>query len=76
MLPLTRTLKLAFLDRGLRQIDVAAAIGIDETRLSRIVNGREPPSPRVKAALARLLHKPAAALFPAAPAAPRDRPAA
>ncbi len=69
------TLKIALLTRGISQTQAAASCHVAQTRLSRIVNGREAPSPRVKAALAKLLRVPAHELFPARPAAP-ERPAA
>ncbi len=67
------TLKIALVTRGLTQRGAAALVHVNEPRFSRIVNGREAPSPRVRAALAHLLKRPAAELFPAAP---QDRPAA
>ncbi len=68
-------LKIALVTRGVSQQAAAACIHLDVWRFSRIVNGREAPSPRVKAALAKLLKRPARELFPARPAAP-ERPAA
>ncbi len=68
-------LKIALLRAGLSQQDAAGCVHLNVWRLSRIVNGREAPSPRVRAALAKLLRVPAHELFPVRPAAP-ERPAA
>lgn len=56
-------LKVALHKEGLTQHAAARAIGVTETRLSRIVTGRISPTPEEKKALARLLKMPAQLLF-------------
>lgn len=56
-------LKVALHKEGLAQHVAARAIGVNETRLSRIVNGRLVPSVQEKRALARLLKTSEQTLF-------------
>ena len=48
-------LKLQLWKAGIRQNRLAQMLGIDETTLSRIVNGFRPPSEHVRARIAELL---------------------
>ena len=48
-------LKLYIIERGLRQVDIAAVAGISETRLNRILNGRSPIREYERKAIARAL---------------------
>lgn len=57
-------LKLAILNAGLRQMDVARATGIHFTALSLIVNGWRMPTAAQTAALCRVLKVGADDLFP------------
>jgi len=57
--------------RGLTQIDVAAAIGVDRTAVSRIEAGTRSVAATELLALAELLAVPIAELLKAAPAPPR-----
>jgi len=52
-------------ERRLTQYEAARAIGISETRLSRVVRGRIEATPQEKGALARLLGTTVEDLFPA-----------
>ncbi len=57
-------LKVFILRRGWTQRGVAAALNIPEVDLSKIVNGRRPAPPEVRAGLARILNVPERELFP------------
>ena len=41
--------------RRIKQVDLALDIRVDPARLSRIINGREEPTPEIKRDIARLL---------------------
>jgi transcriptional regulator with XRE-family HTH domain len=56
-------LKLAIIAKGRKQYELAAEMGMSETRLSRIVSGRLAPSADEQHKLARLLDVPVEALF-------------
>lgn len=56
-------LKLAIVASGRSQRDVAAAVGISEFKLSRIVNRRADADTATRAAIARELGRTPAALF-------------
>lgn len=56
-------LKLAIVASGRSQRDVAAAVGISEFKLSRIVNRRVHADEATRAAIARELGRTSAALF-------------
>lgn len=56
-------LKLAIVASGRSQRDIAAAVGISEFKLSRIVNRRAHADAATRAALARELGRSPAALF-------------
>ena len=57
-------LKLAMIERRVRQITVAHRAGIHESRFSKIVNGHDQARADEKAAIARVLRKPVDQLFP------------
>ena len=59
-------LKLAIFTSGKRQMEIARRADIHPTILSRIVNGRLPPTDEQRAALARVLRKRIDELFPEA----------
>lgn len=58
-------LKMAFWEKGIRQVEVAFALHIDPARLSRAVNGWVELHPEERKALAEYLKKPENELFPA-----------
>jgi len=76
-MPKNIALKIAIVESGLSQVDIAEAAGIHETKMSSIVNGRRVPSDTEQKAIARLLKRKATDLFPADPAQadPGTRPA-
>lgn len=61
-----RTLKMQLLGRAEPQYAVAAQVGMSETRLSRIVQGRVEPTPEERKRLSEALGVPEAELFPSA----------
>jgi hypothetical protein len=63
-------LKVALLESGRPAYAIAAAAGISETRLSRLVRGRVRPTPAEGKVLARELGRQVADLFPASPRRP------
>ena len=56
-------LKLAFFERGVRQIEAAIALGMDPARLSKIVNGWVFPTTHERQALSNYLRKGESELF-------------
>lgn len=62
-MPKPTPLKRAFFESGRRQKDVAAAIGVDEATLSRIVNGLH-TSEGMRAKIADALGRTVEELFP------------
>ncbi len=58
------TLKLTLLERGEHQYEIAARVGVSETRMSRIVRGRLEPTEAERKALARALGVAESELFP------------
>lgn len=56
-------LKIAIIESGLSQVDVAEEADIDPTMLSRFVNGRRQPSEAEQKALARVLKRKPSQLF-------------
>lgn len=56
-------LKLQLWKSGIRQNRLAQMLGMDETILSRIMNGFREPKPQVKSKIAELLHSDEAWLF-------------
>jgi transcriptional regulator with XRE-family HTH domain len=62
-MPKNIALKIAIIESGLSQVDIAEAVDLDESRLSQIVNGRREPTDTERKALARILKRKAADLF-------------
>lgn len=60
-------LKLQLWKSGIRQNRLAQLLGIDETMLSRIVNGYRAPSPNLRLAIANVLRCEESWLFEPAP---------
>ena len=58
-----KRLKMAMIDRGVQQQDVALRLHIDPIRMSRIVNGRREPTPDEQDRIADFLGKPRRWLF-------------
>jgi len=56
-------LKLQLWKAGLRQNRMAKLLGVDETMLSKIVNGFREPSPEMRAKMAKILQSDEAWLF-------------
>jgi transcriptional regulator with XRE-family HTH domain len=56
-------LKLELVQRGIKQYSMAAALGMDPTRLSRIIGGRVEPSESERSAIARYLQLAEPGLF-------------
>jgi len=61
---MNKALRIAIINRGLKQYEVAKRIGVDEARMSGFVHARLEPTPRQKRQLARILKTTAAELFP------------
>lgn len=66
-------LKLAVLQSGRTQRQIATLAGIDETRLSRIISQQVRPWPDECRDLARVLRRPVLDLFPGVQTQPRRR---
>lgn len=67
-MPRNTALKAAFFEKGLKQIDAAAALRakgfeMSEPRLSKIVNGHEEATEDEKREIAKLLRRPIHQLF-------------
>jgi transcriptional regulator with XRE-family HTH domain len=56
-------LKLEIWRSGLRQNQLARELNMDETVLSKVINGYRRPSPELRAVLARFFGKPESWLF-------------
>jgi transcriptional regulator with XRE-family HTH domain len=56
-------LKLAIFERGIKQGDLAARLRISESKLSRIVHGRQTPTDDEQDRIAELLEQPRRKLF-------------
>lgn len=65
-MPKNLALKIAIVESGLSQVDVAEAVDLHESRLSQIINGRREPSDAERKAIARVLKRKPAQLFPEA----------
>lgn len=61
-------LKIAIVESGLAQVDVAEAADIHESRMSNIVNGRLEPNEAERKAIARILKRKSSQLFPSSEA--------
>ena len=59
-------LKLQLWAMGMRQNRLAQSLGMDESIVSKIINGFRTPSPEVRARIATLLHSDAEWLFESA----------
>jgi len=62
-MPKNLALKIAIVESGLTQFEVAAAAGIHHTRLSHIINGHREASEDEQRALARVLKRKIGQLF-------------
>jgi transcriptional regulator with XRE-family HTH domain len=60
-------LKLQLLRRGMRQNQLARLLEMDESMLSRIMNGFRPPAPQVRERIATLLQADETWLFSSTP---------
>jgi len=49
-------LKAALVAKGIRQVDLALALHIDETQMSRVLNGRRQASPGLRRRIAEILN--------------------
>ena len=58
-------LKIAIIESGRSQLDIAAAAKINQSTLSLIVRGWREPTAKEKKAIGRVLRRPPAQLFPA-----------
>lgn len=56
-------LKTILISRGVTQRELSFSIGLDESRLSRIVRGYEKPTPEVQEAIAEFFDLPEEELF-------------
>jgi len=63
-MPKNIALKIAIIESRLSQVDIAEAVDLHESRLSQIVNGRRAPNDVERKALARILKRKPADLFP------------
>lgn len=59
-------LKVAIVESGLSQIEIAKALDVHESRLSHIINGHRTPNDTERKALARVLKRKPSQLFPEA----------
>ena len=57
-------LKIAIVESGMSQFDVAEAAKLHDSYLSMLVNGRRQPSDAVRKAIARVLKRKVGELFP------------
>lgn len=62
---MNKALRIAVIERGLRQYEVARRVGVGEARFSGFVNGRFEPTPEEKKRIARVLRKGIADIFQA-----------
>lgn len=56
-------LKTELWKRGIRQIDLALDIKVDPSRISKIINGREEPTPEIKKQISNYLQMSEGELF-------------
>lgn len=64
MATMNAVLKLAILESGKTQMDIAAEVGVHFTKLSMIVRGHRQPSATEQRRIARVLRRPVHDLFP------------
>jgi transcriptional regulator with XRE-family HTH domain len=65
-MPMNMSLKIAIVESGLTQLEIAKAADMHESRLSHIVNGHREPNDAERKAIARILKRKPAQLFPEA----------
>ena len=58
------SLKVALLEKGLKQFDLSKLLGMDPAKLSKIVNGWIDPDEQIKGEISRYLGKPIDVLLP------------
>jgi len=61
---MNKALRIAIINRGLKQYELAKRIGVDEARMSGFVHARLEPTSKQKRQLSRILKAPVAELFP------------
>jgi len=66
-MPKNIALKIAIVESGLSQVDIAEAADLHESRLSHIVNGRRDANDAERKVLARVLKRRVTQLFPERP---------
>lgn len=62
-MPMNMALKIAIIESGLSQIEVAKAADLHESKMSQIVNGHREPSDAERKALAKILKRKPAELW-------------
>jgi len=67
-MPKNLALKVAIVESGQTQVAVSEAVGMDNTRLSTIIHGRRAATEAEQKALAKVLKRKRADLFPTAAA--------
>jgi len=65
-MPKNLALKIAIVESGLSQVDIAELADLHESRMSQLVNGRRKPRDAERKVLARILKRKPAELFPEA----------
>jgi transcriptional regulator with XRE-family HTH domain len=65
-MPMNLSLKIAIVESGLTQLEISKIADIHESRLSHIVNGHREPNDLERKAIARVLKRKMADLFPEA----------
>lgn len=66
---MNKALRIAMIERGLKQYEVARTIGVDEARMSGFVHGRLVPTDKQKKRIAKLLRTNVEAIWPSTGAA-------
>jgi len=57
-------LKVALIERGIKQFDLSRLLGVDPAKVSKIVNGWTNPNEQIKRDISRYVGKPIDELFP------------
>lgn len=57
-------LKVALIERGIKQFDLSRLLGVDPAKVSKIVNGWINPNEQIKREISRYVGKPIDELFP------------